>query len=78
MTNAEIPKNDWVTLSTYLFDRLAIHLLTLSKGPNKIPNFHVIDTRNTILRAKKNQTGESEDWLNEIHPKKIVIKKSRD
>ncbi|MEH6457195.1 MAG: SGNH/GDSL hydrolase family protein [Cocleimonas sp.] len=75
MTNAEIPKNDWIALSDYLFDRLGNRLLALSKNPNRIPNFHVIDTRNTILRAKKNQTGESEDWLNEIHPNKNGYKK---
>lgn len=75
MMNADIPKNDWAPLSDYLFNRLADHLLTLADGPNKIHNFHVIETRNTISRAKKNQTGESEDWLNEIHPNKNGYKK---
>ncbi len=75
MTNAEIPKNDWVPLSDYLFDQLANRILSLAQGSNKISNFHVIDTRNTILRAKKNQTGESRDWLNEIHPNKNGYKK---
>ena len=49
--------------------------LSLTQGTNKISNFHVIDTRNTIVRAKKNQTGESGDWLNEIHPNRNGYKK---
>lgn len=75
LTNAEIPKKDWIPLSDYLFDQLAEHLLRLAIGPNKISNFHVVDTRNSLIRARKNHTGESGDWLNEIHPNKNGYKK---
>lgn len=70
MENAEIPKGDWIALSDYLFNLLADRLLSLSKGTNRIPNFHAIDTRNTLTRAQFGAKGESGDWLNEIHPNK--------
>jgi lysophospholipase L1-like esterase len=43
--------------------------------PNQISNFHVINTRNTLNRAKLNSKGNSGDWLNEIHPNKNGYKK---
>ena len=73
--NAEIPKNQWVKITDYLFDKLADRVLSLSTGQNKITDFHVIDTRNTLIRAKLDSTGESGDWLNEIHPSKNGYKK---
>lgn len=75
MKNANIPEQDWISLSDYLFDELAKRMLGLSKGANKIPDFHVIDTRNTLNRASLNATGNSGDWLNEIHPNKNGYKK---
>ena len=54
MINAEIPKNQWVKVIDYFFDQLADRVLSLSTGQNKIPDFHVIDTRNTLMRAKLN------------------------
>ena len=70
MTKAEIPQSDWIELSDYLFDHLADRILSLSKGANVIPNFHAVDTRNTLIRAQLGVRGESGDWLNEIHPNK--------
>jgi lysophospholipase L1-like esterase len=75
MLNAEIPKHDWIDVSDYLFDQLAERLLSLSRGANPISDFHVIDTRNTLTRATLNSTGNSGDWLNEIHPNKNGYKK---
>ena len=75
MIDAKIPKKDWVILSDYLFDKLADKILSLSKGQNKIPNFHAVDTRNTLVRAKLGATGNSGDWFNEIHPNKNGYKK---
>jgi len=72
MTQAQIPKQDWIGLSDYLFNRLADQLLSL---PATIPNFHVVDTRNTLIRAKPDTRGNSGDWLNEIHPNKNGFKK---
>lgn len=54
-------------ISDYLFDRLAETLLGLSTGKDALPNVHVVDTRNTLVRAKV-EGGNSNDWLNEIHP----------
>lgn len=75
MTAAEIPQNNWIELSDYLFDALANRMLSLSQGQNRITNFHVINTRNTLERAELGTTGESGDWLNEIHPNKNGYKK---
>jgi len=68
---AEVPKKDWRNVSDYLFNRLADHTVSLQ---NKINNFHVVDTRGTIKRAKIT-SGVSGDWLNEIHPNKAGYKK---
>ena len=75
MLDAKIPKKDWIKLSDNLFDKLADKILSLSKGQNKIPNFHAVDTRNTLVRAKLGATGSSGDWFNEIHPNKNGYKK---
>ncbi len=75
MLNAEIPQHDWIALSDYLFDQLATRMLSLENGPNPIANFHVVDTRNLLSRATLNSSGESGDWLNEIHPNKSGYKK---
>ncbi|RDH87647.1 MAG: hypothetical protein DIZ78_03540 [endosymbiont of Escarpia spicata] len=67
--NDQIPQEDWIALTDYLFEKLAEALLELSQpnGTKKLPNFHVVDTRNTLQRAELGITGESNDWLNEIH-----------
>ena len=59
-----------MALSDYLFQRLADTLLELSQpnGTKKLPNFFVVDSRNTLRRAKLGATGKSGNWLNEIHP----------
>lgn len=75
MQQAEIPQSDWIELSDYLFDRMAELLLSL---PAQIPDFHVVDTRHTLDRAALNTTGNSGDWLNEIHPNKNGYKKLAD
>ena len=61
-TGHGIPENLWVALTDHLIDRLAALLTTLN-----LPNLHVIDTRNTLTRAAPGSTGDSGDWLNEIH-----------
>jgi lysophospholipase L1-like esterase len=60
-----IPEEDWIALADYMFEYLAQGILTLD---GQLPNFHVVDTRNTIVRAKPGSRGQSGDWLNEIHP----------
>lgn len=75
MLSAEIPKSDWIAVSDYLFNKLAERILGLSRGHNKIPDFHVVDTRNQLIRAKLDTRGEDGDWMNEIHPNKNGYKK---
>ena len=57
-----------VPIAGYVMDRLAEGLLALSRGPGRLPNFHVVDTRNTLDLADPEDIGNSNDWLNEIHP----------
>lgn len=55
-----------------LMDRLAEALLEMDcvqgKPGKQLHNFHVIDTRNTLVPANPADIGNSNDWLNEIHP----------
>ena len=52
-------------ITDYVLDRLAETLLGLQ---NRLPGFHVVDTRGTLVRAAPDVTHNSNDWLNEIHP----------
>lgn len=71
MRQGEVPRQHWVSIADYLADTLAEALLDLTRGPNAIRNFHVVETRNTLKRAKLGTRGDSNDWLNEIHPNAI-------
>lgn len=53
-----------------LFTLLAETILDLSRpgSSTQLPNFHVVDTRGTLIPADPKSTGKSNDWLNEIHP----------
>ncbi|MEZ5541485.1 MAG: hypothetical protein R3F42_05515 [Pseudomonadota bacterium] len=75
LSRAEVPEHDWPVLTDYLFDQLAEGILELTRPPHTLPNFHVIDTRNTIIRAEPGAVGNSGDWLNEIHPNEDGYKK---
>lgn len=68
LTAGEVPEKDWVPVADYLTDALAQGILALHDGPAPIANFHVVDTRGTLKRAKLGHTGDSNDWQNEIHP----------
>ena len=70
MKKTDIPYDKRVAVTDYLFEKLADTILSLGKGINKIPNFHVVNTRGLLNRATLGSTGESGDWLNEIHPNK--------
>lgn len=58
-----IPTALWIALADHLIDRLGGVLETLG-----LANVHLIDTRNTLVRAELGAFAESGDWLNEIHP----------
>ncbi|SFG31091.1 hypothetical protein [Neptunomonas qingdaonensis] len=67
-SKAEIPEGIWIELAQFLVDKLAEGILELAEGSNKLHNFHVVDTRGTLVKAKLGSVGDSHDWLNEIHP----------
>lgn len=59
-------------IADLLIDSLAGALLELDSANvasgKALPAFHVIDTRNTLVRANPTEGGNSNDWINEIHP----------
>ncbi len=63
--NGRIPQAAWQPLTDFLLDHVAQTLLAL---PAQLPNFFVVDTRNTLVRAASGVQGGSNDWDNEIHP----------
>ncbi|GJH29292.1 hypothetical protein [Caballeronia novacaledonica] len=59
-----IPPEDWDELVDTFMDKL----FSIIKGAEQLlTNFHVIDTRGALDRAKDGDTGISGDWQNEIH-----------
>jgi len=71
LQRANIPTTDWIVLADYLLSVLRDTLLELAvPGAKQLANFHVVDTQGTITRAALGSVGESNDWLNEIHPTK--------
>lgn len=65
LLNGRIPRSAWQPLTDYLLDHVAQTLLSL---PAQLPDFHVVDTRGTLVRAALGAQGDSNDWENEIHP----------
>ena len=63
--NGRLPPRLWQPVTDYLLDAVAETLLTL---PARLPQFHVVDTRGTLRRARSGASGPSGDWENEIHP----------
>lgn len=61
----QVPKSLRIKITDRLLDALAEALLELE---TELPAFHVVDTRNALLRADIDAKGNSGDWLNEIHP----------
>jgi len=75
----EIPEQHWVPLANYLLDRLAESLLALEDPVKGIANFHVVDTRGTLVPAEPGNRANSNDWINEFHPngagyRKLAVK----
>lgn len=65
-----VPPSLWVALADLLLDWLADTLLALDtqQGSTPLPTFHVIDTRDTLRRARLDTVASDGDWANEIHP----------
>lgn len=63
MVAHNIPEPMHQPLADHLIERLAHVVRTLG-----LANVHVIDTLGTLVRAAPDSRGNSNDWLNEIHP----------
>lgn len=75
-----IPSADRQPLVDLLFERLRALLLSLdsaSGSPDALPNFHVFDIASLapLTPADPASQGESNDWLNEIHPNRSGYRK---
>ena len=57
-----------IPVTKFLLDQLGDGIMVLARGPEAIPNFHVVDTRRTLEPAAPEAIGRSGDWENEIHP----------
>lgn len=76
LSRAGVDPKFWVSISDYLFEWLGGVLIELG---SMINNFHVVsNTKNTLMPARLNATGQSGDWLNEIHPTANGYKKLAD
>lgn len=65
----KIPEEDWIALSKSLLNQLADGILALQgEREDAIPNFHVVKTLGVLQMAELGTTGDSNDWLNEVHP----------
>lgn len=63
---AGVKQEFWMSITDYLFEWLGVVLIELTES---IDNFHVVShTHSTLERAALGATGNSGDWLNEIHP----------
>jgi hypothetical protein len=65
-----VPDAVWVDLAKLFMDRLRTLMQSLA-----LPNFHVIDTQGTLAPATLGNTGDSNDWGNEVHPNRGGYKK---
>jgi hypothetical protein len=64
----KVPTAMWAPLARLLIDKLAKAILSLQQGSDKIENFHVVDTRDTLKPPDIDEIGPTRHWLNEIHP----------
>jgi hypothetical protein len=62
------PRAMRMPVTRLLLDALGDGITALAEGPERIPNFHVVNTRGTLEPAPAGARGASGDWENEIHP----------
>lgn len=67
MRDARIPPSEWNAVSDFILAELDTRL-DMIQGSR--PNFHVARTQGTLRRAAPGTTGPSNDWDNEIHPRR--------
>lgn len=82
LKKARLPPSEWNAVSDYLVGSLRDTIRELTTGPDRLPEFYVVTTQDTITPAVLGETGESGDWMNEIHPspdgyRKLATKISR-
>jgi lysophospholipase L1-like esterase len=70
LVERNVPELLWSPLAELLLRRLAAQLKSLD-----LPNFHVVNTLDTLARAQSGARGSSGDWDNEIHPSRAGYKK---
>jgi hypothetical protein len=63
-TNPRINVPDWIALSDYLLNALG---QTIKGLGGVLSNFPVVNTFGILTPAQLGETGNSNDWLNEIH-----------
>ena len=68
LANAGVDSGMFEAVGEFLVDALAEAIIALQNGPNPLPNFFVVDTRGLSTPAALGAKGNSNDWLNEIHP----------
>lgn len=79
LASMQIPEADWPATAHLLIDRLADLLLACAADGARFPNLHVYDTRGLpLVAAASGVTGESGDWLNEIHLNRAGCRKVAD
>lgn len=71
-TKNSIPQALWPDLTEAMFTHLQTTVGGWATGRN---NVHVVPTRGTLKPAKPDTNGNSNDWINEIHPNKSGWKK---
>lgn len=65
---ANVPLDQWISTTDALFDSMAAVI-------RSVPGLTVVETAGACERAPLGATGESMDWLNEIHPNRSGYRK---
>lgn len=68
LKDSRVPQSEWNTISDFVVGSLRDTIKGLTRGANKLPDFHVVNTQDTITPAALGETGVSGGWMNEIHP----------
>jgi hypothetical protein len=74
-----VPPHDWLAVATYFIGRLRALLSGIAADRARYPNVHFFDsTQVPLVQAQAGSTGESGDWINEIHLTKDGCRKVAD
>jgi hypothetical protein len=74
-----VPQDDWLAVSTHFIGRLRTVLGSIAADAARYPNVHFFDSTQVALnQAQPGSTGESGDWINEIHLNKSGCRKVAD